>query len=47
MIDALAQDDLVHVLAQPNLTAISGEAASFLVGGEFPIPVAQQNNQSP
>jgi len=32
-------------LAQPNLTAISGAAASFLVGGEFPIPVAQQNNQ--
>jgi pilus assembly protein CpaC len=35
----------VHILAQPNLTAVSGEAASFLVGGEFPIPVAQQNNQ--
>src|SRR6185503_401961 len=45
LIDALAQDELVHILAQPNLTAISGEAASFLVGGEFPIPVAQQNNQ--
>jgi len=45
LIDALAQDELVHILAQPNLTAVSGEAASFLVGGEFPIPVAQQNNQ--
>jgi pilus assembly protein CpaC len=45
LIDSLAQDELIHVLAQPNLTAISGEAASFLVGGEFPIPVAQQNNQ--
>jgi pilus assembly protein CpaC len=45
VIDALAQDQLVHVLAEPNLTAISGETASFLVGGEFPIPVAQQNNQ--
>jgi pilus assembly protein CpaC len=44
LIDALAQDELIHVLAQPNLTAISGETASFLVGGEFPIPVAQQNN---
>jgi pilus assembly protein CpaC len=44
-IDALSQDELVHILAQPNLTAISGETASFLVGGEFPIPVAQQNNQ--
>jgi pilus assembly protein CpaC len=45
LIDALSQDELIHVLAQPNLTAISGETASFLVGGEFPVPVAQQNNQ--
>jgi pilus assembly protein CpaC len=45
VIDALAQDNLAHVLAEPNLTAMSGETASFLVGGEFPIPVAQQNNQ--
>jgi pilus assembly protein CpaC len=44
IIDALAQDDLVHVLAEPNLTTMSGEPASFLVGGEFPIPIAQQNN---
>jgi pilus assembly protein CpaC len=44
IIDALSQDNLVHVLAEPNLTAMSGETASFLVGGEFPIPVAQQNN---
>ncbi|MBU6497148.1 MAG: type II and III secretion system protein family protein [Rhodospirillales bacterium] len=44
LIDALAQDNLVHVLAEPNLVAMSGESASFLVGGEFPIPVAQQNN---
>ena len=43
-IDALSQDQLVHVLAEPNLTALSGETASFLVGGEFPIPIAQQNN---
>jgi pilus assembly protein CpaC len=46
VIDALAQDNLVRVLAEPNLTVISGEAGSFLVGGEFPIPVAQQNNQT-
>jgi pilus assembly protein CpaC len=44
VIDAMAQNNLVHVLAEPNLTAMSGETASFLVGGEFPIPVAQQNN---
>ncbi|MBV9758464.1 MAG: type II and III secretion system protein family protein [Alphaproteobacteria bacterium] len=43
IIDALAQDNLVHLLAEPNLTAMSGETASFLVGGEFPIPVAQAN----
>ncbi|WP_428390436.1 type II and III secretion system protein family protein [Lichenicoccus sp.] len=41
LVDALAQDQLVHVLAEPNITAMSGESASFLVGGEFPIPVAQ------
>ena len=36
------QDGLLHTLAEPNLTAISGETANFLAGGEFPIPVAQQ-----
>lgn len=41
MIDALAQENLVTVLAEPNLTALSGETASFIAGGEFPIPVAQ------
>ncbi len=32
---------LVTTLAQPNLTAVSGETAEFLVGGEFPIPMSQ------
>jgi pilus assembly protein CpaC len=45
IVDALAQDNLARVLAEPNLTAMSGQAASFLAGGEFPIPVGQQNNQ--
>ena len=45
VIDALAQDNLAHILAEPNLTVISGQPASFLVGGEFPIPVAQQQGQ--
>ncbi len=45
VIDLLAQDRLITILAEPNLTAVSGETASFLVGGEFPIPVNQQNNQ--
>jgi pilus assembly protein CpaC len=40
LIDSLAQDRVISVLAEPNLTAQSGETASFLAGGEFPIPVA-------
>ena len=43
LIDLLAQNGLVTILAEPNLTAISGETASFLAGGEFPIPVPQRN----
>jgi pilus assembly protein CpaC len=39
-IDALASEGLVTVLAEPNLTATSGQPASFLAGGEFPVPVA-------
>ena len=44
VIDALAQDNLTRLLAEPNLTARSGEAANFLVGGEYPVPVSQQNS---
>jgi pilus assembly protein CpaC len=44
-IDALAAEGLVTVLAEPNLTALSGETASFLAGGEFPIPVASNDNE--
>ncbi len=40
-ISALRDNNLMRVLARPNLVAISGEQASFLAGGEFPIPVAQ------
>ena len=29
---------VIRTLAEPNLTAISGETATFLAGGEFPIP---------
>lgn len=46
VIDALANDGLVTVLAEPNLTARSGETASFLSGGEFPIPVNNNTNNS-
>lgn len=43
-IDALEQEGMVSLLAEPNLTAISGETASFLAGGEFPIPVSVDRN---
>lgn len=45
LIDALEREGLVTVLAQPNLTALSGETASFLAGGEFPVPVGTNDNQ--
>lgn len=41
VIDALARDGLITILAEPNLTAMSGQTASFLAGGEYPIPVPQ------
>ena len=43
-LDLMQNDGLVSTLAEPNLTALSGETASFLAGGEFPIPVSQGNN---
>ncbi|HSO42063.1 MAG TPA: type II and III secretion system protein family protein, partial [Rhodospirillales bacterium] len=39
VIDALDTEGLISILAEPNLTAVSGETASFLAGGEFPILV--------
>jgi pilus assembly protein CpaC len=39
-VDALAQEGLLTILAEPNLTATNGQPASFLAGGEFPVPVA-------
>lgn len=40
IIDALAQENLLTMLAEPNLTATNGQPASFLAGGEFPVPVS-------
>ena len=40
-LDLLENDGVVTTLAEPNLTALSGETASFLAGGEFPIPISQ------
>ena len=45
LLDALQGEGLISVLAQPNLTAISGATANFLAGGEFPVPVAQGLNE--
>ena len=38
-IDALTQEGFITDLAEPNLTAMSGQTASFLAGGEFPVPI--------
>ncbi|OGT65241.1 MAG: hypothetical protein A3J38_08005 [Gammaproteobacteria bacterium RIFCSPHIGHO2_12_FULL_45_9] len=43
LIDAMDQNQLLTVLAEPNLTAMSGSKATFLAGGEFPILVPQGN----
>ncbi len=40
-LDAAETAGLVTTLAQPNLTAMSGETADFLAGGEYPIPISQ------
>ena len=40
-IDLAETDGLVTTLAEPNLTALSGETASFLAGGEIPVPQSQ------
>ena len=40
-LDAMADEGLVTMLAEPNLTTTSGESANFLAGGEYPIPIPQ------
>jgi len=44
IVRALENDNLLRVLAEPTLTAISGESAKFLAGGEFPVPVGADDN---
>lgn len=41
---ALEEEGIINTLAEPNLTAISGEQAGFLAGGEFPIPTQIDEN---
>ncbi|MBK5265587.1 MAG: type II and III secretion system protein family protein [Alphaproteobacteria bacterium] len=43
-LDALERKGVVTTLAEPTLIALSGETASFLAGGEFPIPVSQSSS---
>ena len=45
-LDLNENNGLVTILAEPTLTALSGETASFLAGGEFPIPIAQALGQT-
>ena len=42
---AMERDGLVRTLAEPNLTAVSGETAKFLAGGEFPIPLVDSTGK--
>jgi pilus assembly protein CpaC len=44
LLEALEQKGVVRFLAEPNLVALSGQEAKFLAGGEYPVPVAQDND---
>ena len=41
LLEALENRGVVRTLAEPNLTALSGQEATFLAGGEYPVPIAQ------
>lgn len=43
LLEALESKGMVRTLAEPNLTALSGQQAKFLAGGEYPIPVVDDN----
>lgn len=45
LVQALEEKGLARRLAEPNLIALSGEKASFLAGGEVPVPVASEENR--
>ena len=45
LVDALANAGLASILARPNLTAVSGETASFFSGGEYPLPSGYDDGQ--
>lgn len=45
VLDAANREGIAKILAEPNLTTLTGEPAKFLAGGEFPIPVPQADGQ--
>jgi pilus assembly protein CpaC len=45
VVDALETEGLISLLAEPNLTALTGETASFLAGGEFPVPMLDNDGE--
>ncbi|SMP26241.1 type II and III secretion system protein family protein [Shimia sagamensis] len=45
LLQALETKGMVRTLAEPNLSALSGQEAKFLAGGEYPIPVAQDGGE--
>lgn len=45
-VQALQSESILQILAEPNLVATNGKEASFLVGGEFPIPILQGGSNS-
>lgn len=45
LLDALQSNGVLTILAEPNITAVTGQTASFLAGGEIPVPVPVGNDQ--
>ncbi len=45
LLEALEQKGVVRTLAEPNLVALSGQEARFLAGGEYPVPISQDNDE--
>lgn len=45
LLDALQSNGILTILAEPNITAVTGQTASFLAGGEIPVPVPVGNDQ--
>ncbi|MCM2560615.1 type II and III secretion system protein family protein [Lutimaribacter sp. EGI FJ00015] len=45
LLEALESKGVIRTLAEPNLTALSGQEAKFLAGGEYPVPVSQSDGR--